>query len=101
MPSKKPRVGVSWVPADQAETDLLVRAVRAAGGEPVSLLADAASWTRQVRTLRGLILNGGNAVDPRRYGQVNEGLCRTVIPHRDGVEFEALQYCRERGLPVG
>jgi putative glutamine amidotransferase len=100
VPSKKPRVGVSWVPADQAETDLLVRAVRAAGGEPVPLLADAASWTRQVRTLRGLILTGGNAVDPRRYGQVNEGLCRTVIPHRDQVEFEALQSCRERGLPV-
>jgi len=100
VPSKLPRVGVSWVKADQAETDLLVLAVRAAGGEPVPLLADAASWASQVHTLRGLILNGGNAVDPRRYGQVNEGLCRTVIPHRDELEFEALQYCRERGLPV-
>jgi putative glutamine amidotransferase len=100
VPSKRPRVGVSWVQADQAETDLLVRVVQAAGGEPVPLLDDAASWTSEVRTLRGLILNGGNAVDPRRYGQVNEGLCRTVIPQRDELEFEALQYCRERGLPV-
>lgn len=95
-----PRIGVSWIRADQVETDLLVLAVKAAGGEPVPLLDDAASWTDQVRTLRGLILNGGNAVDPRRYGQVNEGLCRTVIPHRDALEFDALQYCRERGLPV-
>jgi putative glutamine amidotransferase len=78
----------------------LVRAARVAGAEPVPLIADAASWTSQVRTLRGLILNGGNAVDPRRYGQVNEGLCRTVIPHRDELEFEVLQYCRDRGLPV-
>ena len=100
MPSKKPRIGVSWVKADQAETDLLVRVVQAAGGESVPLLADASSWTSQVRTLRGLILNGGNAVDPRRYGQVNEGLCRTVIPQRDELEFEALRLCRERGLPV-
>jgi len=88
------------VKAGQTESDLLVCAVKAAGGEPVPLLTDAASWTSQVHTLRGLILNGGNAVDPRRYGQVNEGLCRTVIPHRDELEFDALQYCRDRGLPV-
>ena len=100
MPSTVPRIGVSWVKAGQTETDLLVCAVKAAGGEPVPLLTDAASWTSQVHTLRGLILNGGNAVDPRRYGQVNEGLCRTVIPHRDELEFDALQYCRDRGVPV-
>jgi gamma-glutamyl-gamma-aminobutyrate hydrolase PuuD len=99
-PPHRPRIGVSWVRADQAATDLLVAAVVAAGGEPVPLLADAVSWTNQVRRLRGLILNGGNAVDPRRYGQVNEGLCRIVIPQRDELECEALQYCRERGLPV-
>jgi len=100
VPGPGPRIGVSWVKAGQTDTDLLVCAVKEAGGEPVPLLSDAASWTSQVHTLRGLILNGGNAVDPRRYGQVNEGLCRTVIPHRDELEFEALQYCRDRGLPV-
>lgn len=95
-----PRIGVSWVEPDQAATDLLVQAVKAAGGEPVPLLTDAASWTAEIHTLRGLVLNGGNAVDPRRYGQINEGLCRTVIPHRDELELEALAYCRARGLPV-
>jgi putative glutamine amidotransferase len=100
MPPSRPRIGVSWVRTDQAATDLLVAAVAAAGGEPVPLLVEESSWAREVRTLRGLILNGGNAVDPRRYGQVNEGLCRTVIPQRDELEFEALQFCRERGLPV-
>lgn len=98
--ARAPRIGVSWVKADEAATDLLVLAVEAAGGEPVPLLVEAPSWTAEVQTLRGLVLSGGNAVDPRRYGQVNEGLCRTVIPHRDELEFEVLQYCRERGLPV-
>ena len=98
--ARAPRIGVSWVAAGEAGTDLLLRAVEAAGGEAVPLPVSAASWTAEVRTLRGLVLSGGNAVDPRRYGQVNEGLCRTVIPHRDEMEFEALQYCRERGLPV-
>ena len=95
-----PRIGVSWVKAGEVESDLLVRAVKAAGGESVPLLVEAASWTTEVKTLRGLVLSGGNAVDPRRYGQVNEGLCRTVIPHRDEMELEALRYCQERGLPV-
>ncbi len=95
-----PRIGVSWVKAEQQATDLLVMAVQAAGGTPIPLLADASSWTGQIETLDGLVLSGGNAVDPRRYGQVNEGLCRTVIPERDALEFEAFQFCRERGLPI-
>jgi gamma-glutamyl-gamma-aminobutyrate hydrolase PuuD len=65
-----PHIGVSWVEPDQAATDLLALAVKAAGGEAVPLLTDAVSWTAEIRTLRGLVLNGGNAVDPRRYGQV-------------------------------
>jgi len=92
--ARVPRIGVSWVRADEAATDLLVLAVKAAGGELVPLLAEVPSWTLEIKTLSGLVLNGGNAVDPRRYGQVNEGLCRTVIPHRDELEFEALEYCR-------
>lgn len=98
--ARVPRIGVSWVRADEAATDLLVLAVKAAGGELVPLLAEVPSWTLEIKTLSGLVLNGGNAVDPRRYGQVNEGLCRRVIPHRDELEFEALEYCRQRGLPV-
>jgi len=96
----QPRIGVSWVRTDQAATDPLVVAVAAAGGEPIPLLVERPSWQAEIRTLHGLILNGGNAVDPRRYGQVNAGLCRTVIPQRDELEFETLQFCRERGLPV-
>jgi len=98
--SRAPRIGVTWVKADEASTDLLVLAVKAAGGEPVPLLVETPSWTAEIMGLHGVVLSGGNAVDPHRYAQVNEGLCRTVIPRRDELEFEALQYCRERGLPV-
>lgn len=98
--SQTPRIGVSWLRADEVAKDRCVGAVRASGGEPVALLAEAESWTADVRTLRGLILTGGNAIDPRRYGQENLGLCRVVIPHRDELESEALRFCQERGLPV-
>lgn len=95
-----PRIGVSWIRAGQEETHHCIRAVRAAGGEPVVLAADAPSWTARIETLDGIIFTGGEAVDPRRYGEVNEGLCQTVIPERDELELEALQFCRGRGLPV-
>ncbi len=99
-PAFRPRIGVSWMrPEDVASHDL-IRAVQDAGGDPVPLLATSASWCDVVPSLRGLVLSGGNAVDPRRYGQVNEGLCRTVIPERDALEFEAFSFCRERGFPI-
>lgn len=98
--SRATRIGVSWLRADAVGTDRCMRAVRASGGEPVPLLADVESWEADLRTLRGLILTGGNAIDPRLYGQENLGLCRVVIPHRDDLELEALRYCQERGLPV-
>jgi putative glutamine amidotransferase len=85
---------------DEAETHVLVQAVRDAGGDPLPLVTTQPEWTTAIRTLRGLVLSGGNAVDPRRYGQVNEGLCRTVIPERDALEYEAFESCRDRRLPI-
>ncbi len=98
--SGAPRIGVSWFAPDQAAAQLYVRAIRTAGGRTVPLPAESLSWSTDLPALRGLVLTGGNAVDPCRYGQVNEGLCRTVIPHRDEMELEALRYCLDRDLPV-
>jgi len=95
-----PRIGVTWLPAAEAAAHRCVRAVEAAGGEPVPLLVESPSWTAEIETLRGLLLTGGNAVDPRRYGEENHGLCRLVVPRRDELEQEALDYCAARGLPV-
>lgn len=96
----RPRIGVSWLPAEQAATHACVRAVRDAGGEPVPLLIEDESWTATLPRLDGLVLTGGNAVDPRRYGEENRGLCRLVIPRRDDLEQEALEHCVREGKPV-
>jgi len=95
-----PRIGVTWLETDEVGEHPLVRAVRAAGGEPVPLLVGAESWDRDLKTLAGLVLKGGNAIDPRRYGEENAGLCRVVIPERDALEFGALQWCLAQSLPV-
>lgn len=97
---RKPRIGVSWLRTEELPTHHCLRAVEEAGGEPLPLLAEADSWATTLPTLDGLILTGGNAIDPRRYGQENDGLCRVVIPHRDDLEQEALEHCLYRGVPV-
>ena len=97
---RRPRIGVSWLSAGEAATHACVQAVEAAGGEPVPLLREAGSWTADLPGLDGLILTGGNAVDPRRYGEENHGLCRLVIPRRDELEQEALEHCVGEGKPV-
>jgi putative glutamine amidotransferase len=91
---------VSWVQAGDPGAHGCLRAVEDAGGEPLPLRAEADSWTATLPALDGLILRGGNAIDPRRYGEENRGRCRLVIPHRDDLEQEALEYCLDRGLPV-
>jgi putative glutamine amidotransferase len=96
----RPRIGVSWLAAEEAATHACVRAVRDAGGEPVPLLVDDESWTAILPRLDGLVLTGGNAVDPHRYGEENHGLCRVVIPRRDDLEQEAFEHCAREGKPV-
>jgi len=97
---RRPQIGVSWLSAGEAATHACVQAVEAAGGEPVPLLREAGSWTADLPGLDGLILTGGNAVDPRRYGEENHGLCRLVIPRRDELEQEAFEHCVGEGKPV-
>ncbi len=97
---RRSRIGVSWVQAEDHAAQGCLRAVEEAGGEPLPLRAEADSWTATFPTLDGLILTGDNAIDPRRYGEENHGLCRLVIPHRDDLERAALEYCLDRGLPV-
>lgn len=98
--ARRARIGVSWLPAKEAETHDCVRAIRDAGGEPVPLLVDDESWAELLPGLDGLVLTGGNAIDPRRYGEDNHGLCRVVIPRRDDLEQEAFEHCVREGKPL-
>jgi putative glutamine amidotransferase len=47
----------------------------------------------------GLLLSGGEDVDPARYGQAPDG-SRTVSPQRDEMELDLLQRALDRRLPV-
>ncbi len=78
-----------------------LRAIRVAGGLPLILssLDDKATRERLFRLAGGLMLTGGEDVDPAAYGQTPDG-ARTVSPERDGMELELLRRALERRIPV-
>ena len=58
------------------------------------------SLNRILDTVHGLVLTGGEDVDPARYGQSPHPALGTVTPERDEMEFAVLAGALERGLPV-
>ena len=78
-----------------------LQAVRVAGGLPLvlSALDDEATRERMFRLADGLLLTGGEDVDPARYGQTSDG-ARTVSPGRDAMELALLERALECAMPV-
>lgn len=74
---------------DIAETDLL----------PVSPVDSVPNARRKVRRADGLLLTGGEDVDPRRYGEDPDG-ARQVSFERDEVEFAAVEQAVEAQVPT-
>jgi putative glutamine amidotransferase len=89
-------------PADaHTSTDALTSAVIAAGGVPVLLpVVPAEHATLQLRGLHGLVLAGGQDVDPTAYGQSPAGDGAWVHRGRDEHELALLGAARAAGLPV-
>jgi putative glutamine amidotransferase len=61
---------------------------------------DDASLERIVGLAHGLLLTGGEDVDPSRYGQERIPECGVSNPGRDEMEMQVLALARARGMPV-
>lgn len=79
-----------------------VRALDRAGLVPLVLptLLDPARAVVVLAAARGLVLTGGEDVDPARYGAAPHAKLGSVDPHRDAVEIALLTAARARRLPV-
>lgn len=78
-----------------------LRGLRVAGLLPLvmSPLDDPGTHRRLLDAAGGLVLTGGEDVDPARYGENVDG-ARKISTQRDEMEFDLLEAALERGLPV-
>ena len=79
-----------------------VRSLESAGLLPVAVppLADPARAPEILDAAGGLLLTGGEDVDPARYGATPHPKLGTVNPARDATELALFAAARERKLPV-
>lgn len=75
------------------------QSVARAGGIAVHIPLETDAFALAER-LDGLIIAGGEDVDPRRYGQVPGPHTPIVDPQRDEVELAMLESAIARGIPV-
>ena len=69
-------------------------------GADVCVTADISRITEDTaREFDGLLIPGGEDIDPARYGQENTG-CRTIDPVMDELQFHALDIFVKAGKPV-
>ncbi len=78
------------------------RAVEHAGGLPVLVppLLDNEAAGRILDAADGLVLTGGEDVDPGRYGATRHATVTSVSTARDATELALLEAARGRGKPV-
>jgi putative glutamine amidotransferase len=77
-----------------------VRAVAGAGGRPLLVPPVEEGVDETLDALDGLILSGGNDVEPAAYGAEPHPETRGTVPERDRAELALLVAALERDMPV-
>jgi putative glutamine amidotransferase len=80
-------------------TDYL-ESVRRAGGEPRVVEFTKDTPKDIAASIHGLLLTGGNDIDPARYGEVGRGPVEGVEPERDEFEITLVHAAVDAKLPV-
>ena len=102
----RPRIGItySYEPGEAGRVNdnvaEYVRAVEAAGGEPVLLLNDANRIDAYLAELDGVVLSGGTDVDPAYYGEHPHPKTQPANRRRDVFEVALVKALREREVPT-
>ena len=102
-----PDIGISWcedISADEHSEDLqaYIDAVEKAGGEPIllPLITDEDQAQKALETIDGLVMTGGEDIDPSYYGEEPDAKLETVNPERDKSDYILLNAALEEDMPV-
>jgi len=89
-----------WVASAALIPFAYVRAVERAGGRALLVPPDDDGVEETLDALDGLILSGGNDVDPAAYGAQPHAATGGVRPERDRAELALLEGALARDMPV-
>lgn len=64
------------------------------------LTEDRAVLDQYLNLIEGLLLTGGDDLDPKCYGEENQGLSKQISALRDSVELYCIEKAIERKLPI-
>lgn len=83
-------------------SDNYVREVEKAGGIPVMIpiYRDEESLRAALDSMDGLLLSGGNDMDPLIFGETDRGKCGRIIPERDAQDILIAKYAWETKKPL-
>jgi len=83
-------------------TAAYVTALEGAGLVPVIIppLSNIGAAAAILGSVSGLVLTGGEDVDPARYGEMRHEKLRSVNTARDGTEAALVEEAKARGIPV-
>ena len=93
--------GKSDVALAEDKNERYLEAIERHGGEPIALDERAADAQRReaFQSMDGLVLSGGEDIDPALYGEARDG--RTIVdPGRDVLDEEAFRAATARGVPI-
>ena len=77
-----------------------LEALRSVGAEPVVFVNDLAQLTQQLDGVDGVLVTGGDDIDPHIYGEEPHERTECVPPDRDAFEMALVQAARERDMPL-
>lgn len=106
----QPRIGITcklaidaaWCPAVAGVRKGYVEAIVAAGGTPLLIppLVDAPTLRQIYELMDGILLSGGEDIDPARYGEAPHPKLGAVEPLRDAVELPLARWAVADGKPL-
>ncbi|MGD8625793.1 MAG: gamma-glutamyl-gamma-aminobutyrate hydrolase family protein [Anaerolineae bacterium] len=94
--------GAEHRPPRLGQNQTYIQAISRAGGAPLLIphLVDQASLRRVYERLDGLLLPGGEDIDPAHYNQVALEACGTPSPERDETELRLARWAAAEGKPL-
>ncbi len=97
----RPVIGISASKPASVGTNY-VNAVRKAGGVPmvITMTGDEAELAKVLETADGIIMTGGEDIDPARYGEKAVPELEEVYLERDDFDIKLLRMAVEKGMPV-